>query len=450
MKLFRFYSIRSRITFFTLTSIILLLAGRTYFLIQTQINGIETQIESSMSQKLAVGASSIKGALWDLNLENMNDILAMFLEDSDVVKIQVLDENKKMIIEKMKATNFNSSDMIFTKYRQLFYNNKPIGYLYITMTKEFLYLKLEQTILSEVMFAFFEAILLGIVIWGVSLRTTRPIDKLIHVADSIAKGNLDEEFHQVSNDEVGKLGNALETMQLQIRDHIMAIEQDKNEISALYEETAAINDELEHHIRLVNVSYEETLVTLANAIEANDNYTKGHCERVEKFSLMMAQQLQLDSSMMETLSKAALLHDIGKIGVPSEILNKETPLDSEEFDIIKKHCEIGHQILKEVNFLAQSVPIILQHHERYDGLGYPSGLAGEQINLLARIISVADSFDAMTTSRAYRKVPLSFEQAKTELIKGKSSQFDPNVVDVFLACVQATCVQMECVQHERV
>ena len=143
-------------------------------------------------------------------------------------------------------------------------------------------------------------------------------------------------------------------------------------------------------------------MALANAIEASDAYTRGHCERVQKYALLIAEEIGMSTRERRNIHMAAILHDIGKIGVPMDILNKETPLTKEEFDAIKKHSDIGYQIMKDIEFLSESAQIVLQHHERFDGNGYNNGISGDSILLSARIIGIADAYDAMVKDRPYR------------------------------------------------
>lgn len=434
MRKLKFYSIRSRIILFSLSMILLLLLGRSAYIIQTHISNINNQIQEDLTLNLSLGESALRSALWDLNLENMDDVLDMFLSNPNIQRVEVTDENNAVLIAKEKATARPSENAVKGS-RQITHQNHNIGFIHIHMTTDLYYMSLYREILEELLFTLLEMLLFSIMLWVASSRITKPIEKLIQIADHIAKGDLDAEFGQVSNDEIGTLGKSLETMQSQIREHISALEEDRSEISALYEETTAMNEELASMLDRVNASYEDTIKALANAIEASDEYTKGHCDRVEKYALMVAAELGLGPSESQALSKAAILHDIGKIGVPTDILNKETPLTDAEFALIKQHSLIGYQILKGVDFLQDSILIILQHHERYDGLGYPHGISGEAILRSARIISIADAFDAMTTSRAYRKVPYSREKALAELTAGSGRQFDPELVDVFKRCL---------------
>lgn len=194
------------------------------------------------------------------------------------------------------------------------------------------------------------------------------------------------------------------------------------------------NAELEISNKLLDDSYKSTVIAMSNAVDARDPYTAGHSSRVSKISIMIAREMNLDNSFIETLEYGTLFHDIGKIGIPDNILNKPGKLTYEEFEQIKKHPELGYKILSNVAFLNESLPLITHHHERYDGNGYPNQLIGKDIPLGSRIIAIADTFDAMTSDRPYRQA-LSTEIAITEIVKNSGSQFDPNIVDYFLRIV---------------
>ncbi len=230
----------------------------------------------------------------------------------------------------------------------------------------------------------------------------------------------------------------------------------KQEIEALYEETAAVNDDLNFNIdnlnkakeelRLkneellkysesLNTGYIQTVMSLVNAIEAKDAYTSGHCQRVMEIACEIAANLNLDEDSIQDLKYAAVLHDIGKIGVSAGILNKSGKLTDQEYEEIKKHPEISYNILKNVEFLNRGLKAILEHHEKYNGSGYPNNLKGEEISLLGRILCIADAFDAMTSNRTYRK-SMSMEVAVNEIERCKGIQFDPNVSDVFIDMIR--------------
>lgn len=210
----------------------------------------------------------------------------------------------------------------------------------------------------------------------------------------------------------------------------------KDEITVLYQETTTMNDNLYELLDEIKVNYLSTVRCLAKAIEAKDTYTKGHCERVTSYALTIGKVMNLDNEEMSALEFASLLHDIGKIGIPSKILNKTDRLTNEEFNIIKKHPQIGFDILKDVKFLEKSSEILLQHHERPNGTGYPYGLLEKDINKLSKILSVADSFDAMTSIRPYRNTPMTEQEVINQFLKNKNTQFSAEIVDIFVPLIE--------------
>ena len=171
--------------------------------------------------------------------------------------------------------------------------------------------------------------------------------------------------------------------------------------------------------------------SLAKAVDFRDNYTHGHSQRVAEYSVGIARDMNLSEAEIEIVQRAATLHDLGKVGVSDEVLNKPGKLSDEEFAMIQAHASNGFEILKEAPSFEALLPGIRSHHERYDGRGYPDGMKGEDIPLLARIIAAADAYDAMTSDRIYRKA-LPMEKAKEEMKKCAGTQFDPEVVEAFL------------------
>lgn len=176
----------------------------------------------------------------------------------------------------------------------------------------------------------------------------------------------------------------------------------------------------------------DTIRSLINVLEAKDPYTRGHSERVARYAKMLAEAMELDPREVTQLEYAAVLHDIGKLTLPRGILMKPGRLDPEEWDLVNKHPHVGASMIERVSYLKGLAAIVAAHHERYDGGGYPSGCAGEDIPRLSRVLSVVDSFDAMTTARPYRP-PLAAEQALQELRDCAGTQFDPEVVEAFCA-----------------
>jgi len=186
---------------------------------------------------------------------------------------------------------------------------------------------------------------------------------------------------------------------------------------------------------LLEKTHFETIMAFSEALEARDQYTAGHSRRVMEYSKGIGQRMKLDKSDIEDLKRSALLHDIGKIGIPDIVLNKKTKLTDEEYTTIKSHPEKGAGILKYIKAFKDLVPAVYHHHERYDGEGYPEGVKGAAIPLHARIIAIADTFDAMTSSRSYRNA-LSFRSALSELERNKGVQFDPDIADIFIEILQ--------------
>ena len=192
-----------------------------------------------------------------------------------------------------------------------------------------------------------------------------------------------------------------------------------------------INEELADSNELLEKSYLESIEVLRKTVEVKDVYTRGHSDRVSEYSLLIGEKLNLPPEQMKTLKIGALFHDIGKIGIPDAILLKTDKLTDDEYSEIKNHPAIGAHILSNASIFADIIPIVKHHHERYDGKGYPARLAGEDIPYLARIVAVADTFDAMTSRRSYRQA-LDFDYTTNEIERCKGTQFDPAIADVFL------------------
>lgn len=179
----------------------------------------------------------------------------------------------------------------------------------------------------------------------------------------------------------------------------------------------------------------ELTEALASAIDAKDGNTYGHSHRVGELAMALGSQLHLETPQLAELQVAAHLHDVGKIGIPDAILNKAARLTTEEFAVVQRHPVIGWQILRRISSFQQVARIVRHHHERFDGSGYPDGLRGEDIPLASRLIAVADSYDAMTSMRSYRKA-VSAKEAWQELCRCSGSQFDPEAVKAFRAVAQ--------------
>ncbi|MBO4293169.1 MAG: HD-GYP domain-containing protein [Clostridia bacterium] len=203
------------------------------------------------------------------------------------------------------------------------------------------------------------------------------------------------------------------------------------EIDEEMSEMKKMNDELTETNAVLESAYLELVETLRLAVEAKDNYTRGHSDRVSAYSVLLGEKLGLSTRRLKTLRIGGIFHDVGKIGVPDSILLKENGLNDNEYAEIKKHTVVGADMLQPVSYFKNILPIIKYHHEKYDGTGYPEGLKGEKIPYLARIVAVADSFDAMTSRRSYRN-SLTRKKVIKQFEIGRGTQFDPQIADVML------------------
>jgi HD-GYP domain-containing protein (c-di-GMP phosphodiesterase class II) len=236
-----------------------------------------------------------------------------------------------------------------------------------------------------------------------SARLARPVEQLSREAEIIASGDYEHRFTTGRKDEVGRLGEALNTMASRILD------------STRERENIFIG----------------ILIALTRAIDAKSPWTAGHSERVTQFAEAIGRDLNFSEDEMRALTISAILHDIGKIAVPEQILDKPGKLTDEEFDIVKKHPQAGADIISSIPSYESILTGIVHHHERWDGKGYPRGLCEKDIPLIARIICIADVYDALTEDRPYRKA-WSREQVRQFFEENRGKMFDADLVDIFL------------------
>ncbi len=245
-------------------------------------------------------------------------------------------------------------------------------------------------------------------------RLLRPIQTLAGVTTQVAEGNLAVRADVRGRDEIARLAGNFNHMAGNVE---------------------ALVRRLKHALRQNQELFLETIRTLAAAIDAKDPYTRGHSERVSSYSMAVARHLGMSQDEVFTIRIAAILHDVGKLGIKDKILNKPGGLTDQEYETMKQHPAIGAQIMAQISMLKDIIPGIRNHHETWDGTGYPDALAGEQIPMVARIVCVADTFDAMTTTRPYqRAMPAEHVMAKMRAMAG--TRFDPEVVDAFSAAVR--------------
>ncbi len=242
-------------------------------------------------------------------------------------------------------------------------------------------------------------------------RITNPLHVLTATSRALARGDFSQRVHLGTRTEIGELAETFNTM----------------------------SDELEHFVEDLKRAADEnralfmgSIQMLAGAVDEKDPYTRGHSDRVTRYSLLIAKEMNLDSTFMETLQISAQLHDVGKIGIEDHILKKPGALTAEEFEVMKTHTTKGANILRPVPQLAEMLPGIELHHEALDGRGYPYGLQGDQIPLLARVIAVADTFDALTTNRPYQTAHTP-EQALQIIQNLAGKRLDPEAVKALLA-----------------
>ena len=256
------------------------------------------------------------------------------------------------------------------------------------------------------------AVLLSI---GVSIfaarRITNPLEILTQSSRALAKGDFSQRVHLWSRTEIGELAQTFNTMSEELERFVEDLKRAADENRALFM---------------------GSIQMLAGAVDEKDPYTRGHSDRVTRYSMMIAKEMKLDNTFMETLQVSAQLHDVGKIGIEDHILKKPGALTEEEFEVMKTHTTKGANILRPVTQLAEMLPGIELHHEALDGRGYPYGLQGDQIPLLARVIAVADTFDALTTNRPYQQAHTP-DQALQIIRNLSGKRLDPEAVKALLA-----------------
>lgn len=242
-------------------------------------------------------------------------------------------------------------------------------------------------------------------------KLTHPVRELAGGAHRIASGDFSQRIEVTSRTELGDLGNSFNLMTDQVERFISDLQQ-----------SAQANRDL----------FLGTVKALAAAIDGKDPYTRGHSERVSRFSVAIAQRMGLDDEEVEKIRISALLHDVGKIGIDDSILKKPAALTDEEYEVMKKHPQKGYKIMSQIPGIKEFLPGMYMHHEMVDGKGYPQGLKGDEIPLMGKIVAVADTFDAMTTDRPYQKA-MKFEDAVERIECFVNTRYDAAVVEAFTA-----------------
>lgn len=286
-------------------------------------------------------------------------------------------------------------------------NSKPVAVLGIDIDANEVY-AVENAARFKAIFILILVVALSIILGAwVSISVTQPVRNLVEGTRKIASGDLNHKVEIKSKDEIGELAEAFNAM----AGNLLTSRQNLHD----------------YFYRVVQA--------MVRSLEAKDHYTRGHSDRVAEYSGKIAKVMGFPEEKVEMLKKAAQLHDIGKLGIHEDILNKKSELSDNEWDLIHQHPEVGEEILKPIFLEEEMLAVVRNHHERYDGKGYPDGLKGDQINIFAQIVSVADSYDAMTSSRSYR-VALREQEAVSRLKAGCGTQFNAIVVEAFIKALQ--------------
>ena len=218
---------------------------------------------------------------------------------------------------------------------------------------------------------------------------------------------------------------------LRALEHRQALEESQNYQQNLEQVVRARTEMLRQAMEDLEHSYDVTLEALGDALDLKDSETEGHSKRVTAYTIALARAMGISPAEIKTIARGAFLHDIGKMAIPDEILRKPGKLTAGEQELMREHCTRGYQMLRKIHFLSKAAEIVFTHQEHYDGSGYPSGLRGREIPVGSRIFAVADTLDAITSDRPYRRAR-SFDAAREEILRCSGTQFDPGVVEVFL------------------
>ena len=357
---------------------------------------------------------SVKEPLLDRDLLSLSSAVEAIRREPDVVSAWILDHQGAVVIRSdaepgPRAAGLTSGrdaparDDVMVFSAPVTYGPRTIGSVHVGMGMAHADRALAQTRRHVVRTMVF-GLMIGMAgTFALARFFVKPVDLLVEATHEAARGNLDIQVPVHRRDEIGALAESFNTMITDLR-------------------VAADN---------IQRGYLDMTIALAAAIEAKDEYTKGHCQRVSAYAVEIGTRLALPDHTMRDLELAAILHDIGKIGIDEAILRKPTRLTFEEMQAMHEHPAIGERILRSVEPLQLVASYIIYHHEHYDGRGYPNGARGEEIPLIARIISVADAYDSMSSRRPYRET-LPEEESLTRLRTKAGSQFDPQIVSIFL------------------
>lgn len=402
---------------------------------QTILNEIIKRAETlSKSSAASVGYSLIlgdslgidhivfKGKGPDSDIEYMAVVNNNFkiLAHSDIRRRgEILQESEGRIIKKNgDGTTVReiilSTGRVFEISVPIFFKGKSLGAILVGVNQTVL-LEAQEKAQKQILWMFVVTMLVAITgISGLSFLITRPIKELASGIDELKQSKQIKPLRVYSKDELGKLTEGFNRMSQTIAEQ---------------------QEELQRYTKELEEAYVSIVQVLAVAIEARDPYTLGHSARVASHSLRIGEEIGLEKRELEELEVASLFHDVGKLRTSDSILRKKQPLDPSEINAIKHHPDDGADILKKVKSLQKYVEPVRHHHEHYDGRGYPDGLEGDRIPLYSAIIAITDTFDAMTSTRPYRRA-MSKAEALRELKRGEGKQFNPILLKAFLKIME--------------
>ena len=430
-------SIRTKLTFLTLAMIALITTGSSMVAIQNMDRELlDSLVKRGTSIALSAAIPAGYSILTDDRLALDNLAAKIEASQEDITYLAILDNNDSILAHnKLTETGSRFEEAVgaplqqgpdFTMHRvdrdgfasyefqtPIQFADNQIGSIIVAIDT--------ATLLTAKEFARRRIFLISLAVLAfgalctfmLSKLVTTPIERLAAGVSQITAGDYHVEVKVTSKDELGELTRSFNKMSRMIMSQ---------------------KDSLEDYANNLEESYISTIRILAAALDARDNYTLGHSARVARLSLLIGQRLGLTAEELKELEMSCFLHDIGKIHVPDIVINKPTPLDQDEVKIVKKHPEQGAEILLLAESLRKYIPAVLHHHEWYNGKGYPHGLQGDEIHIYAQIVSIADTYDAMTSSRPYRK-GCSRDEATAEIMKFRSIQFNPELTDIFLVAL---------------
>lgn len=413
-----FKTIKFRLTaFFCVVTIILaVLAGWAIF--NYQKNSLVHQLKTRAATLVESLAINARAPLLAEDLMQLSVLVATECKRTEVLWAAIVDHDGMALmhseineIGKNLAAEYNLNKWvpIFRKnkileVKPIVMDEKKIGNALLSVDAAPIFKRIKELRLALGAVFLFSTILVCVLFIHIIGHSFKPLDTLSHAAMQVGKGDLCVRIQEAGGEELCNLARAFNRM----------------------------TENLDQANRRIQEGYLQAVMALAAAVEAKDPYTRGHCDRVGYYAEKTARQMGLNESTVMQLLLAGQLHDIGKIGVGKEILCKTSCLTPKEITKMVQHPQIAWKILEPAVFLSEAREAILSHHERYDGKGYPRGLSGDEICLSGRILAVADSYDAMTSDRPYRR-RFEKDKALNILEEEKGKQFDPEIVDAFLA-----------------